>query len=152
MRGFAIAVTVAISGLALAQTQEHPAVRSNAADDAPIKITINPEARVSVARGAALPSSAICGQPLELGVKIVNQGFVTAPLEVRLVDSVPEGVAVEFPAEPLRGSPEEHRVLLLILENPGPLDITIAFRARNDIPDLDGRDRVHFFMQCESAG
>src|ERR1700722_19552268 len=57
------------------------AVRST---DAPIKITINPEARVSVTRSGELPPPVACGSAIELPVAIVNQAFLTAPLEATL--------------------------------------------------------------------
>jgi hypothetical protein len=28
-------------------------------------------------------------------------------------------------------------------------DLTIAFKAHNEVPDLGGRDRVHFLMRCQ---
>jgi hypothetical protein len=28
-------------------------------------------------------------------------------------------------------------------------DVTVAFRAKNDISDLGGRDRVHFLVRCQ---
>jgi len=88
-----------------------------------------------------------------LPVKIVNQGFVTAPLEVSLVDALARsGVSVEFSREPLKGIPEERRVLRVSLLKGGPVDITVAFRAKNEIPDLGGRDRIHFLLRCVPEG
>jgi hypothetical protein len=117
-------------------------------NDPPLKITINPEARVSVALAGALPPSAPCGMAADLSVKIVNQGFVTAQLEAELVGDVPAGVTLDFHPEPLKGVPEELRKLRITLTKPGLTDLTIAFKAHNEIPDLGGRDRVHFLMRC----
>ena len=133
------------------RNHDHQAMEASPAEEAPIKITINPEARVSVARGGDLPPAFACGKAMELPIKIVNQGFVTAPLETRLVDSIPEGVSVELTVEPLKGTPEEHRMLRVTLNNPGPVDITVAFRAKNDISDLGGRDRIHLLLECLRA-
>lgn len=130
---------------------DHHLTEGASANEPTIKITINPEARVGVTLAGALPQSAPCGTVTELRVKIVNQGFVTAPLEARLIDSTPEDVAMEFPAEPLKGIREEHRVLRLTLKKPGPLDVTVAFRAKDGLPDLGGRDRVHFLMSCQET-
>lgn len=138
---FAVAITIVVLGVT-------SAVESSKAADAPIELTINPEARVSVVRGGAVPPAKACGQAIDLPVKITNQGFVTAPLEARLVDSIPAGVGLEFSAEPLKGVREEHRVLRVTLKNPGTVDITIAFRAKNDIPDLGGRNSVHLLVRC----
>ena len=117
-------------------------------DDPPIKITINPEARVSVVLAGALPSPAPCGKAADWPVKIVNQGFVTSQLEAEIVGDVPPGVTFDFHPAPLKGVPEELRVLHLTLTKPGVIDVTLAFRAHNEIPDLGGRDRVHFLLRC----
>jgi hypothetical protein len=50
----------------------------------PIVVTINPEARVSVALAGPMPQ-AHPGTPVDLPVKVVNLGFVTATLEAELV-------------------------------------------------------------------
>jgi len=126
---------------------DHHKMETVAPNDPPIKITINPEARVSVVLGGALPPPVPCGTAADLSVKIVNQGFVTARLEAELVDA-PAGVALEFHPEPLRGVPEELRKLRITLAQPGATDLTIAFKAHNEIPDLGGRDRVHFLLRC----
>jgi hypothetical protein len=57
--------------------------------DAPIAITINPEARVSVALAGALPPPGPCGKPADLAVAITNQGFVTSQLEAAFVGDAP---------------------------------------------------------------
>lgn len=117
--------------------------------DPPIKITINPEARVSVSLAGPLPPSAPCGKPAELLVKIVNQGFVTVRLEAELVGEAPAGAALDFHPEPLKGVKEELRTLRIVLTKPGPTDLTVAFKLHNETPDLGGRDRIHFLMRCE---
>jgi hypothetical protein len=48
----------------------------------------------------------------------------------------------------LQGVPEELRMLHLTLTKPGVTNLTIAFKAHNEIPDLGGRDRVHFLLRC----
>lgn len=116
--------------------------------DPPITISINPEARVSVTLGGALPGPVACGRPAVLAVKIVNQGFVTSRLEAELVGDKPEGAALDFRPEPLKAIQKEVRELNVTLTKPGPTDLTIAFRAHNEIPDLGGRDRIHFLMHC----
>jgi hypothetical protein len=84
---------------------------------------------------------------LLLPVLVVNQGFVTAQLEAELVDA-PAGVTLEFHPDPLKGVPEELRKLQITLTKPGTTDLTVAFKAHNEIPDLGGRDRIHFLMRC----
>ena len=115
--------------------------------NSPIVVTINPEARVSVALAGPLPR-AHPGSAVDLAVKVVNLGFVTATLEAELVGEAVPGATLEFHPEPLKGLPVETRVLHLTLKNPGTVDLTIAFRTHNEIPDLGGRDRIHFLVRC----
>jgi hypothetical protein len=116
--------------------------------DPPITITINPEARVSVALAGALPPPARCGTPAELAIRIVNQGFVTSRLEAAFVGDPPAGATLDFRPAPLTGVPQELRVIHITLSKPVLTDLTIAFKARNEAPDLGGRDRVHFLIRC----
>jgi len=118
-------------------------------DYPPIRIMINPEARVSVSMVEAFAPIAHPGTALELPVKIVNQGFVTGTLEAEVVGGPPPGVALEFHPEPLKGLPTEVRMLRITSKYPGTVDLTIAFRAHNEIPDLGGRDRIHFLIRCQ---
>ena len=116
--------------------------------EAPIQITINPEARVSVALAGALPQPVPCGTAVDFSVKILNQGFITSRLEAELVRNTPVDVNLDFHPEPLKGVREELRHLRITLTRPDPTDLTIAFRAHNEAPDLGGRDRIHFVMHC----
>ena len=116
--------------------------------EAPIQITINPEARVSVALAGTLPDPVPCGTAADFSVKILNQGFVTSRLEAEFVGGTPAGVNLDFHPAPLKGVREEIRHLRITLTKPDPTDLTITFKAHNEIPDLGGRDRVHFVMHC----
>ena len=44
----------------------------------------------------------------------------------------------------LKGIAEERRTLRVTLTKAGPTDIAVSFPARNDIPNLGGRDGVSF--------
>ena len=118
-------------------------------DYPPIRIMINPEARVSVSTVEGFAPTSHPGSALELPVKIVNQGFVTETLEAELVGGAPAGVSLEFNPVPLKGVPTEVRTLRITSKKPGTVDLTIAFRAKNEIPDLGDRDRIHFLLRCE---
>ena len=133
---------------ALAIADHEHAHEAAAPGDPPIKITINPEARVSVTLAGALPPPAACGTAVDFRVKILNQGFVTSRLEAELVGDKPEGTTLDFHPEPLKGVPEELRDLRITLIKPGSTDLTLSFRTHNNAPDLGGRDRVHFIMRC----
>ena len=117
------------------------------AADPPIKVTINPEGRVSVALLGALPPPAAYGTPVDFGVRIVNQGFLTGVLEARLAGDPPAAAVLEFRPAALRGVPVEMRILRITLTGRALTDLTIAFRLRNEAPDLGGRDRIHLLMQ-----
>lgn len=156
LTGLAVVAVFLLPTLARADeepTQDHHTMEMGVSSPsyAPIKITINPEARVSVALAGELPPPAPCGIATDLPVKIVNQGFVTAQLEAELVGNAPAGVTLDFHPAPLKGVPEELRALRIVLTQPGPTDLTIAFKAHNEIADLGGRDRVHFLMSCVPA-
>ena len=116
--------------------------------EAPIRITINPEARVSVAMAGDLPPPANCGTTIALCVKIINQGFVTAPLEARWAGDAPAGATLAFHVDALKGTPQELHNLNITLSRPGLTDLAIAFKTHGDPPDIGGRDRIHFLMRC----
>ena len=113
-----------------------------------IMVNINPEARASAVMAGKLPAASPCGTATEISVKILNQAFVTARLEAELVDEVTADVSLTFQSEPLKGTPEEIRRLHVSLSRPGQMDITVAFKLHNEIPDLGGRNRVHFLLSC----
>jgi len=142
-----------VSALLRAQTGEqkhdhYKEAETVSASDPPLKITINPEARISVALAGTLPRPVPCGTSVDLRIKIVNQGFVTFRLEAEFVGDAPSGVSLEFHPAPLKGVREEFRNLRITLAKPGPTDLTIAFRSHNEPPDLGGRNRVHFLIRC----
>jgi hypothetical protein len=148
-RGFCTSVAMlAASGAAAAEHDHHHEAGMVMPGDPPITITINPEARVSVALAGALPPPARCGTPAELTIKIVNRGFVTSRLEAAFVGDPPDGATLDFHPAPLTGAPQEFRMLHITLTKPVLTDLTISFKARNEAPDLGGRDRVHFLMRC----
>ena len=148
----ALFILLFATGVLCAQTGEnnsdHHRSKPISANEPPIRITINPEARVSVTLVSELPPAASCGTAIDLQVKIVNQGFVTSRLEAGFVGDVPAGVLLDFPSVPLKGVPEEFRHLRITLTKPDPADLTIAFKTHHEIPDLGGRDRLHFLMHC----
>src|SRR2546430_11195875 len=107
----------------------HKEAETVSANEPPIKITINLEARVSVVLSGALPRPVPCGIAADLPVKVVNKGFITSRLEAEFVGDVPAGVSLDFHPAPLKGVREEFRRLSITLIKPDPTDLTIAFRA-----------------------
>jgi hypothetical protein len=145
----AIGLFIALAALVSAQKSECPDEHCKASqNETPIMITINPEARVSAALAGALPQPVSCGTAADLAVRILNQSFATFRLEAQFVGDIPGGVSLDFRPAPLKGVREESRNLRITLTNPDPTDLTVAFKAHNGLPDLGGRDRVHFVMRC----
>ena len=119
----------------------------HAAAEAPVTVTINPEARVSVSLSPMLlPAIGATGR-VALEVAVLNQALVTLPLEAVLFEPRSAGVALEFSDEPLSGRGIERRVLNLTVGLPGLVDITIGFRLAREKADLGGRDRFHFLFE-----
>lgn len=143
MRDMVLVLFIAVPALTLVKAQN-----KGTHQEAPIQITINPEARVSVALAGTLPDPVPCGTAADFSVRVLNQGFITSRLEAELVGDPPAGVQLDFHPVPLKGVPEEFRHLLVTLTRPDPIDLTITFKAHNEVPDLGGRDRVHFVMHC----
>lgn len=149
---YLLAVLVLLPQAAWADEHQHvhelPPADAAATTEAMIVVTVNPEARVSAVLAGVWPPRIVCGKPVELPVKILNQAFLTARLEARLVGQLPAGVALEFDRTPLSGAPEELRTLRIAVPIVAAIDLTVAFRAPAEIPDLGGRDRVHFVLHC----
>ncbi len=130
-----------------AGAHEHP--RGPAADPgaALAIVTINPEARISVAATGVAPPPARCGTPMTLQVHIINEAGVTASLRPRLVGQV-RGAHLSGGGEALTGRREEDRTLFMVLPSPGKIDVTIAFSFDDQPGDLVYRDRVHLILSC----
>jgi hypothetical protein len=140
-----LALTFAV---ARAQGHAHHHQSVSPLGDAHIVVTINPEARVSAALGAPLPSPDACGSIMELKVKVINNGFVTAPLRAAILGDGVRQVALHMDSTKLAGIIEESRALLLIPLRPDAIDVTIEFGIDNNIGDHGGRDRIHLLLQC----
>lgn len=124
----------------------HDSVRRQTGTKAHIVIEVNPEVRVNVRRGGKRVPDVATDGSVVLDIEIVNDGFLTAALEARLVDSVPCGVELEFLPHPLQGVSHERRTLRIVLKNTEPVDVTIAFHTQNAGREKGGRDRLHFYL------
>jgi hypothetical protein len=83
-------------------------------------------------------------------VQILNEGFVTAPLEAEVIGNRAPWVTVELTVEPLKGVAQELRKLRVTVFQPRVADVTVVFRLRNEIPDFGGKDRIHFLLTCDA--
>jgi len=136
----------ALAGSIPSLTEIHQ--RTTESSDARIRVTINPEARVSVTFVGPVPTPVSCGAAVALTVEVINQAFVTSRLQARMTGSIPARANLMLDPLPLKGAPIEFRALHIILTTPGTQDITISFRLQNESPDFGGNNRVHFLMRC----
>lgn len=118
---------------------------------APIEISINPEARVSVKRTAAMVPDLSCDKPSPWLVRVVNQGFVTSSLNVFTDDqSIEKLAAIEIGKKRLTGSAVEYRILSMKLSSQ-PVGATLRFNAGNDTYDLGNRSRLSLLLRCNAT-
>jgi hypothetical protein len=129
-------------------SMDHMIMPPRRAGGAPIMVTINPESRVLAMVAGPLPAAAPCAAGIAAPIEIVNQGFVTAPLEARLAGQRPPDAMLALDRTPLTGVREERRLLRIKLATPGQTDLTIVFGTRNEIPDSGGHDTIHFIAEC----
>lgn len=116
--------------------------------DVQVLVTINPEARVSAAVAAPMPPPKKCGEVTEIVVRVINDGFVTAPLRAAIVGGARSRVALHMDIAKLSGAAEDVRQLHLIPLQQEVTDVTVAFSIEDNLGDLGGRDRVHLLVQC----
>lgn len=112
---------------------------------AAIEVTINPEARISIKRTPAPLTMPPCGKSGVWLIRIVNQGFVTAGLNVRTIES---SVSLEPAAPPLSGGAVEYRLLRYTMSEIHQSDITLTVDAGSATSDIGGRAILPLLLQC----
>lgn len=101
---------------------------------APISVSVNPEARVNVARTASALGTFTAGNWHTIDVTIVNDGYVTGPLTIES-DPV-RGVELDLPAHELTGEPRQDGGFRVRFDAPATVDVTLTFRALNALGGL----------------
>jgi len=97
------------------------------ARNAHIQISINPEARITARRTEAIASPTECSKPSTWLIRIINEGYVTAPLYVGVSASSAPTKAV-IAQDRLTGATVEYRLMRLIVSSARPQEeIAIAF-------------------------
>jgi hypothetical protein len=112
--------------------------------DAPIAVTINPEARVNVARGSAPIGTLTPGEWHTLAVAVVNDGFVTGPLAVE-AEPV-SGLELDLPTHELTGEHRQEFVFRARLDAPTVADVTLTFRALGALGGLANHSTVSLLL------
>ncbi|MBB5788432.1 hypothetical protein [Jiangella mangrovi] len=115
---------------------------------APIAVTINPEARVSVARTATQIGALAPGEWHTVDVTIVNDGYVTGPLAIES-DPVP-GVELDLPVHVLTGEPRQEGGFRVRFGAPATVDVTLTFRALAALGGLAQHSTISLLLRAES--
>ena len=113
--------------------------------DAPLAVTINPEARVTASRTSAPLGEATPGEWHTIDVTVVNEGFVTGPLAVE-ADPV-RGVQLDLPVHELTGEQRQDAAIRIRLDAPTDVDVTLTFRALAALGGLANHSTVNFLVR-----
>jgi hypothetical protein len=116
--------------------------------DAPIAVTINPEARVNVARSGAPIGTLNPGEWHTLAVTVVNDGFVTGPLTVE-AEPV-SGLQVELPTDELTGAHRQDTAFRVRLDTPTVVDVTLTFRALGALGGLANHSTINLLLSARA--
>jgi hypothetical protein len=114
---------------------------------APISVTINPEARVNVARTATRLGSMTAGVWHTIDITIVNDGYVTGPLAIES-DQV-RGVELDLPVHEITGEPRQEGGFRVRFDAPTAVDITLTFRALNALGGLANHSSLALLLRSD---
>jgi hypothetical protein len=114
--------------------------------DAPLAVTINPEARVNVARTTAPIGSLTPGEWHTIEIAVVNDGFVTGPLAVE-ADPV-RGVELELPRHELTGEHRQDANFRIRFGTAETVDLTLTFRALAALGGLANHSTVSMLLRA----
>jgi hypothetical protein len=114
--------------------------------DAPLAVTINPEARVNVARTTAPIGELKPGTWHTIEVAVVNDGFVTGPLAVE-ADPV-RGVELDLPVLELTGDHRQATGFRIRFETVDVVDLTLTFRALSALGGLATHSTVSLLLRA----
>ena len=116
---------------------------------APISVTINPEARVNVARTGSRVESLTIGDWHTIEFPIVNTGYVTGLLVIE-GDPVPD-VELDLPVHELTGEPRQEGGFRVRFDVPTIVDVTLTFRALGALGGLAIHSSLHLILRSHVA-
>ncbi len=116
--------------------------------EAAFVVTINPEGRVEAARTDAGIDRARPGEWLTVAVAVINQGYVTGPLQLRW--STLPGVEVDAPDTELTGAPRQDTRFRVRLAEPGAADLMIRFWALGSLGGLANKNTAFLYLRCRA--
>lgn len=116
---------------------------------APISVTINPEARVNVARTGTRVAPLHTGHWHPIDITIVNTGYVTGQLVIES-SPVPSGVELDLPVHALSGEPRQEGGLRVRFDVPSIVDLTLTFRALGALGGLAIHSSLHLLLRSDA--
>ncbi|WP_433003586.1 hypothetical protein [Kribbella sp. CA-294648] len=116
---------------------------------APLSVTINPEARVNVARTGSRVRSLAIGEWHTIDFPIVNTGYVTGQLVIE-ADPVSD-VDLDLPAHELTGEPRQEGAVRVRFDVPTIVDVTLTFRALSALGGLATHSSLHLILRSHVA-
>ncbi|WP_344240222.1 hypothetical protein [Kribbella hippodromi] len=114
--------------------------------DAPITVTINPEARVNVARTTAPIPTLTPNEWHPIPITLTNEGFVTGPLAIT-TDPVP-GLDLNLPTHTITGAPRQDLTIHARLHTPTTVDVSLTFKALNALGGLATHSHLHLLLRA----
>ncbi|WP_152361772.1 hypothetical protein [Microlunatus speluncae] len=116
--------------------------------NAVLVVTINPEGRVEAARTDVALDPARPGEWASVAVAVINQGYVTGPLQLRW--STLPGVEVDAPDTELTGAPRQDTRFRVRLTRPGGADLTLRFWALGSLGGLANKNTAFLYLRCRA--
>jgi hypothetical protein len=114
--------------------------------DAALAVTVNPEARVNVARTTAPIGELTPGAWHTIEVAVVNDGFVTGPL---VVEAEPiRGVELDLPVFELTGEHRQTAGFRIRFGTADVVDLTLTFRALSALGGLAMHSTVSLLLRA----
>jgi hypothetical protein len=117
------------------------------ATDAAFTVTINPEGRVEARRTDVEVEALRPGEWATIGIAVVNQGYVTGPLQLRW-STVP-GVEVDASDTQLTGAPGQNTEFRVRLTEPAAADLTLRFWALGALGGLANKNTSYLYLRCQ---
>ena len=114
--------------------------------DAPIAVTINPEARVNVARTTAPIGRLTPAEWHTIDITLVNDGFVTGPLAIETTPI--RGIDLDLPLHELTGEHRQDLAFRVHFEAPAVVDVPLTFRALAALGGLATHSTLNLLLRA----
>lgn len=114
--------------------------------NAPIAVTINPEARVNAARTTAPIGELTPAEWHTIDVTLINEGFVTGPLAIETEPI--RGVRLDLPLHELTGEHRQDLAFRIHLDAPTVVDVPLTFRALAALGGLATHSTIHLLLRA----